>query len=192
MSRYPLTVQAESQPGAPDPGPPRDGEVLLAGSEPESPGPAALLDLVSFVMDRLVQVPGTRLRIGLNSLALLLPVFGDVITSLISVGILAIGLTSYQVPRIVAFRMVLNTLLDTSIGWIPVVGDLFDMFFKADTRNVRLLQEHLGRGTRPPRATWRHWAFVLGLLAAFLAVLALVIAGIVALVHAIGQALSGH
>ncbi len=155
-------------------------------------GPAALLDLISFVMDRLVQVPGTRLRIGLNSLALLLPVFGDVITSLVSVGILVIGLTSYRVPRIVAVRMALNTLLDTSLGWIPVVGDLFDMFFKADTRNVRLLQEYLGHGTRPPRSTWRHWVFVLGLLVAFGVVLALVILGIVALVHLISGSLSRH
>jgi Domain of unknown function (DUF4112) len=192
MSRYPLAAQHEPTAQAPDPGPPLEGEVLLAGSSPESQGPVALLDLVSFVMDRLVQVPGTRLRIGLNSLALLLPVFGDVITSLVSVGILVIGLTSYRVPRIVAFRMVLNTLLDTSLGWIPVVGDLFDMFFKADTRNVRLLQEYLGHGTRPPRPTWRHWAFVLGLLAAFAAVLALIVIGLVALVHLITQSLAAH
>ncbi len=189
MSRYPMAASHGPAIESADPGAPREGEVLLAGSEPEPPGPAALLDLISFVMDRLVQVPGTRLRVGLNSLALLLPVFGDVITSLVSVGILVIGLTSYRVPRIVAVRMALNTLLDTSIGWIPVVGDLFDLFFKADTRNVRLLQEYLGRGERPPRPTWRHWAFVLGLLAAFVAVLALIILGLVALFHWIGQSL---
>jgi hypothetical protein len=192
MSRYSLTAQNEPPPDATDPGPPREGEVLLAGEPRESPGPAALLDLVSFIMDRLVPVPGTRLRVGLNSLALLLPFLGDVITSLVSVVILVVGLASYRVPRIVAVRMVLNTLLDTSLGWIPIIGDLFDLFFKADTRNVRLLQEYLGHGARPPRPTWRHWAFVLALLAVFVAVLALIVVGLVALVHLIRQSLAAH
>ena len=44
----------------------------------------------------------------------------------------------------------LNSLLDAGLGWIPVVGDLFDAFFKADTRNVRLLQAYAGRVASPP------------------------------------------
>jgi hypothetical protein len=49
------------------------------------------------------------------------------------------------VPRIVAARMMLNALLDISLGWIPLVGDVFDLYFKADTRNVRLLQQYARR-----------------------------------------------
>jgi hypothetical protein len=79
--------------------------------------------------------------------------------------------------------MVLNSLLDASLGWIPVVGDLFDIYFKADTRNVRLLQQYAGRGDQRPPSTWRHWAFVLGLLGLVGLVLALLVLGVVTLVH---------
>jgi hypothetical protein len=144
---------------------------------------AEVLDLVSYVMDRCMTIPGTRMRVGLNSLLMLLPIAGDLLANLVSAGILVVGLTSYRVPRIVATRMVLNTALDTSIGWIPVVGDLFDMFFKADTRNVRLLQAYLGQNGQPPPSTWRHWAFVLGLLGALVLVLVLVVAGTIAVMQ---------
>lgn len=152
---------------------PLRGEILSAGA-PDPHARALFLDWISFIMDRWFQVPGTRLRFGLNSILLLLPVLGDIIPTLISVAILLVGLRSYQVPRIVAARMVLNSLLDASLGWIPVLGDLFDLFFKADTRNVRLLQEYAGLSEHPPRATWRHWIFVVGVLLCFLIVLALV------------------
>jgi len=140
-----------------------------------------LLDRVSMVMDRLVPIPGTRLRAGVNTLLLLLPVAGDALATLVSLGILLIGLSSRRVPRIVAARMVLNSLLDASLGWIPVLGTLFDLFFKADTRNVRLLQEYAGRGETPAPSTGGHWLFVLGVLALFALVLALLALGVVAL-----------
>ncbi len=196
MSNYPVTVP-EQQGDAAERRKPLEGEILTGGASPRPGGVAgdptlALLDLISFVMDRLVPIPGTRLRVGLNSLVLLLPVFGDVLASLVSVGILAIGLSSYRVPRIVAARMVLNTLLDTSLGWIPVVGDLFDLFFKADTRNVRLLQQYLAAGPQQQPSTWRHWVFVVTLLGGFIAVLVLIVLGIVALVHRIVEAVQGR
>jgi hypothetical protein len=137
--------------------------------------------MVSFVMDRLVVIPGTKQRAGLNSVLMVVPVLGDVIPTLVSVAILTIGLSHYRVPRIIAIRMMLNSLLDASLGWIPVVGDLFDLYFKADTRNVRLLQEYAGQGQ--PRSTWRHWAFVIGLLGVFGFVLALLILGTITLVQ---------
>ncbi len=112
-----------------------------------------LLDRVSFLMDRLVPIPGTRLRAGLNTLLLLLPVAGDALAGVVSVAILAAGLGNRRVPRVVAARMVLNALLDAGLGWVPVLGDLFDLFFKADTRNVRLLMEYAGRGDEPQPST---------------------------------------
>jgi hypothetical protein len=150
-----------------------------------------LLDLVSFLMDRCVTLPGTQVKVGLNAVLLLLPVLGDIIPALVSFGILAIGLGHNRVPRIVAVRMVLNSLLDVSLGWIPVLGDLFDVYFKADTRNVRLLQEYAGRGDQNPRATWRHWAFVLGLLGAVGVVLVLLVLGAVFLAQWMFRAVFG-
>jgi hypothetical protein len=160
---------------------PLHGEII-EGPRPINT-PVEFLDLVSLVMDRAFVLPGTNIRFGLNAFFLLLPILGDVIPALVSLGILAIGLNSYRVPRIVAARMVLNSLLDISIGWVPVVGDLFDLWFKADTRNVRLLQEYAGLGGAPPRSTWRHWLFVVGVIAAVVVVLALLVLGMIAFIH---------
>jgi hypothetical protein len=158
--------------------------------------PLVLLDKLSFVMDRLFLVPGTRLRIGLNSILLLVPVVGDIIPSLASVLILVIGLKNYRVPRIVAARMVLNTGLDAALGWIPIFGDLFNLFFKADTRNVRLLQEYAGRGELGPHAVLQHWVFVVGVLLFFALICVGLALGTFILVrsmnHTINQMFGGH
>ena len=141
----------------------------------EAPTVLDLLDWVSLLMDRLFQVPGTRVRFGLNTIFLLLPIIGDLIPALVSAAILTIGLRHYRVPRIIAARMVLNSALDAALGWIPILGDLFDLWFKADTRNVRLLMEYAGRDGEPPPSTWRHWFFVVGALVGLLLFLALVV-----------------
>src|SRR5262245_11982473 len=124
-----------------------------------------LLEHISFLMDRVFEVPGSKARFGINSLLLLMPGVGDLIASAISMLILFIGLHHYRVPRIVATRMILNTLVDSVISAIPVVGNLWDVWFKADTRNVNLLREYVARGdTDPTPSTWRHWLVVLSVL----------------------------
>lgn len=149
----------------------------------ERPTVVDILDRVSLLMDRLFEIPGTRWRFGLNSILLLVPVLGDILPTLISAAILAVGLSHQRVPRIVAARMVLNAVLDASLGWIPVFGDFFDMWFKADTRNVRLLQQYAGQHTGEPRSTWRHWLVVVGAVAGLLLVLGLVVLGAVYLLQ---------
>jgi hypothetical protein len=151
------------------------------GEQPQQPL-LALLDLVSFVMDRLVEVPGTKVRVGLNTLLLLLPVVGDAFSSAVSVFILTVGLSVFKVPRIVAARMMMNSLIDASIGWIPVIGDVFNLWFKADTRNVRLLMQYAGKTDAEQPSTWRHWVFVLGMGLGFVLVLSLIVVGIWALI----------
>src|SRR5262245_55701654 len=118
---------------------PLRGEVVDDRPPPQST--AALLEMISYVMDRCFEIPGTNFRFGVNSLLLLIPVLGDIVPTFISTLILIIGLTHYRVPKIVAARMVLNSLLDAAISAIPVVGNVWDVLFKADTRNVRLLME---------------------------------------------------
>jgi hypothetical protein len=162
-----------SQPSITRPEPLR-GEIVNEGGPAPSPT-VAILDFVSYLMDRLVQVPGTKLRVGLNTPLMAVPILGDIVPSVVSFAILAVGLSHYRVPKIVAARMVFNSLLDAGLGWIPVIGDLFDVWFKADTRNVRLLQQFAGTG--PPPSTWRHWLFLAGLLGAFLLILALIMLG---------------
>jgi hypothetical protein len=158
---------------------------------PKQPPPVLeLLDWLSLVMDRAFQVPGTDVRFGLNSLLMLLPVLGDVIPTMVSVAILAVGLRHYRVPRIVAARMMLNSAVDASLGWIPVFGDLFDLWFKADTRNVRLLMQYAGQDAEHPPSTWRHWLFVLAAVAGLLVLVVLLVLGAIGLVRLIVQGAS--
>jgi Domain of unknown function (DUF4112) len=91
------------------------------------------------------------------------------------------------VPRIVAARMVVNTLLDSAVSAIPVVGNLWDVWFKADSRNVQLLREYAGADLPAP-PTWRHWVFVLSMAALFALVIALLITGIWLLISAFTRA----
>jgi hypothetical protein len=184
MSNYPIIPSQGALQGEP-----LKGEVLFGPPPPQTQQPMlAVLDLVSFVMDRLFEVPGTKVRVGLNTLLLLLPIFGDALSSAVSIAILTIGLSVFRVPRIVAARMMTNSLIDASIGWVPVVGDLFNLWFKADTRNVRLLMEYAGRtdGDRP--STWKHWLFVIGMGLAFLLVLTVIVVGVVWLTSVVWHA----
>ncbi len=170
MPDYPIVPVPE-----PTKAEPLQGEILFGapGVNPTEPM-LALLDLVNFVMDRMFAMPGTKVRFGLNTLLLLLPVVGDAFSSAISAAILTIGLSVFRVPRIIAARMMVNSLIDASIGWIPVLGDVFNLWFKADTRNVRLLMEYAGRPDHEPPSTWKHWLFVVGVGLLFLLVLTLI------------------
>jgi hypothetical protein len=157
---------------------PVQGEIIY----PDQQGSALpALQLISLVMDRLFKVPGTELRFGINSLMMAFPIVGDIIPSIVSLAIVMVGLKNYRVPRVVAARMVFNSLLDASIGWIPVVGDAFDLFFKADTRNVRLLEQYARPENQQP-STWRHWLFLGGIGALFLGVLVLIAIGMITLI----------
>jgi len=186
MSNFPIVPLSGTPAGPPAPGEPLRGRVLFGPMPPAQQNQQpmlAMLDTLSFVMDRMFEIPGTKMRVGLNTLLLLLPVFGDGISSLVSAAILAIGLSMFRVPRIVAARMMMNSLIDSAVGWIPVAGDLFNLWFKADTRNVRLLQEYAGTSAEPPRSTWRHWLFVVGVIGAIVLVLALLVLGAIAFIH---------
>ena len=93
-------------------------------------------------MDRAFHIPGTRITVGLDALLGLLPIGGDVLTGLVQSALVLVALSHYKVPRTVAARMMANVLIDTAVGAIPLVGDLFDVGFKANTRNVRLLEAY--------------------------------------------------
>ena len=92
-------------------------------------------------MDRAFKIPGTPIRVGLDAIIGLLPVGGDVVTGLIQAGIVLVAMIRYRVPKPIAARMAANVLLDIAVGSIPLVGDVFDVFFKANTRNLQLLSQ---------------------------------------------------
>jgi len=102
---------------------------------------ARLLEQVAWLMDRAFKIPGTNISVGLDALFGLFPVGGDILTGFVQIGVVLLALAHYRVPRAVAARMMANVLLDIGVGAVPVVGDVFDVFFKANTRNLQLLNE---------------------------------------------------
>ena len=94
------------------------------------------------LMDQAFGVPGTKWRFGLDALMGLVPGLGDIAGGLIAVYALHVG-RQLGAPWVIQLHMLSNIALDASIGTIPVIGDLFDFVFKAQTRNLALLDEWL-------------------------------------------------
>jgi len=98
------------------------------------------LERLSWLMDDLFRVPVLGWRIGLDAIVGVIPGFGDTATSLVSFYILA-SAVRYRVPKITLLRMGLNIGLDYLLGSLPVVGDVFDAWWKSNKMNVELLRK---------------------------------------------------
>jgi hypothetical protein len=108
------------------------------------------LEALARLMDGAFVIPGTSIRMGLDGIIGLIPVAGDLMAGLIS-SYLIWEARQLGASRWVIARMMANTLLDTTVGAIPVVGDAFDVLFRANMKNMALLRRHMDkRGlTRP-------------------------------------------
>jgi Domain of unknown function (DUF4112) len=102
------------------------------------------------LMDDRYVVPGTRVRFGWDSILGLFPGLGDALTSIISLLIVHHAWQTGASPLTLA-RMIGNVAADFLLGSVPFVGDLFDVAFKANRRNARLLEQHLKRQNDPVR-----------------------------------------
>ncbi|RPD44553.1 DUF4112 domain-containing protein [Hymenobacter sediminis] len=123
---------------------------------------------ISHLLDSQFRVPGTTWRFGLDPLMSLIPVVGGLPSLAIS-GVLILTMLRHGASGNLVVRMALNVLLDTLIGAIPVLGNIFDFAYKANDRNVRLLRAHYAEGKYQGRGT----GLVLGV-----ALLLLVIGGL--------------
>lgn len=97
---------------------------------------------ISRILDNAIPIPGTKIRFGLDPILGLLPGGGDTITGGISAYIV-VEAARMGVPREVLGKMVANILLDSFAGTIPVLGDLFDVGWKSNIKNIELLERHL-------------------------------------------------
>ena len=127
------------------------------------------------VLDDLIRIPGTKIGIGLDPIIGLIPGFGDMAGGLLSTYILVVA-ARQGVPTSVLLRMLGNIALDSLVGVIPVLGDLFDFGVKSNRRNVDLLERYLAA---PGHTTAASRGAVAGvLLAAALIVVGVVAAGV--------------
>jgi uncharacterized protein DUF4112 len=98
------------------------------------------LERLSWLMDDLIRIPGVGWRVGLDAIVGLIPGFGDTASSLVSFYILAAAVR-YRVPKVTILRMGMNLGIDYLVGSLPLVGDLFDAWWKSNQRNVELLSK---------------------------------------------------
>lgn len=106
------------------------------------PAKVARLEKVSYLLDTAFEIPGTNIRMGFDSLIGLIPGIGD-LTGMIFSAYIILESARIGAPARAVMAMALNVLLETVIGAIPVVGDAFDIYFKANRRNVALLRRYI-------------------------------------------------
>jgi len=123
---------------------------------------------VSDLLDNALRIPGTEIRIGLDPLIGLIPGFGDLAGGLASTYII-LEAARAGAPTTLLLRMLGNVGIDSLIGSVPVAGDLFDVVWRSNARNVRLLERHL----EAPHATRRASAALVILVIASAALVAL-------------------
>ena len=154
-----------------------------------SPGQSQRLEALrraARLLDSAVAVPGTSFRIGLDPILGLIPGVGDLVSPLFTASILWHA-REFGVPRPVLLRMILNVAIDALVGAVPLVGDLFDVAWKANTANLRLLEGHV---FEPRSATFGDWLFVAAMVTLLIGVAAAPFVIVASIVVAFGRMLS--
>ncbi|MBB6146417.1 hypothetical protein HNQ77_004389 [Silvibacterium bohemicum] len=137
------------------------------------------LDLLAHILDDWFRIPGTSIRFGIDGIIGLIPGLGDILAGLASC-IIVVAAWFRGVPYVALVRMVVNLAIDVLIGAIPILGDAFDIAWKANRRNYALMTRHL---RQPRRHTWKDYVFLGAIvltLAAIFAIPALVVLWILA------------
>ena len=131
------------------------------------------VEQIAYLLDERFRIPGTNFRFGLDPLLNLIPVAGDLSGFVLSSALILTMAKNGASGKIVAL-MAINAILDATIGAIPIIGQIFDFFFKANSKNIKLLREHYeeGRHQGSGKSVWITAIIVLILL--FILVLFLV------------------
>jgi len=124
---------------------------------------------VTHLLDELVSVPGTPIKVGLDPIIGLIPVAGDAVAALVGTWVI-VEASRFGIPRVVLGRMIVNLVADLGIGAIPLLGDIYDVLFRSNRRNLDLFRRH---ALDPDASTRGEQAFLVGL--------ALLVVGIVLL-----------
>lgn len=123
---------------------------------------------MSRLLDNAFTVPGTRFRFGLDALIGLVPGLGDAVSAVFS-GYLILQASRLGAPKSVVSRMVANVAVDTVVGWVPLLGDLFDVAWKSNVKNMALLEDHLQQPAAAKAGSRRTLVLLGGLLFIFFA-----------------------
>jgi hypothetical protein len=124
-------------------------------------------------MDSRFRIPGTTIRFGLDPIIGLFPFIGEMVTFGIS-GVMVLSMVKYGASRKVIILMIGNILIDSVVGSIPLIGDLFDFTYKANRKNLNLLKEHHQEGKHRGTGT----GILIGVALLLLALMFLVLFGL--------------
>jgi hypothetical protein len=102
----------------------------------------ARIDALATLLDTAFLLPGTNVRFGFDAMIGLIPGIGDVITTALSLYIVGEA-RALGAPRHLILRMLANVALDGVVGAVPLLGDAFDVMWRANRRNIALLRNHL-------------------------------------------------
>lgn len=142
---------------------------------------------LTHLLDNAINIPGTPVRFGLDPIVGLLPGGGDLIMSLFSI-YMVIEAARMGLPKASLVRMIWNLIVDVVIGIVPIAGDLFDFAWKANTKNLALIEAHFASSHRQAKADV---LFVVMLISGFLAIVIGIGAVVIFLVGAIWKAIAG-
>ena len=149
--------------------------------------PLARARTLARLLDSVARVPGTKIRFGADAVVGLVPGLGDIGGAALA-GYLVILAQRLGVPRSVVLRMLGNVAIDTIAGTVPLIGDMFDVAFKSNLRNVALLESALQR----PAATKRtSRLLVVGTILALILLVAGALVVTVIAIRAIASAVNG-
>jgi len=152
---------------APFSGNPVSGELLIPGDRRAGSRQLINQQVLKYLatwLDNVFVVPGTKLRFGLDPIIGLIPIVGDLATTIIALYIISAA-AQMQVPKSTLARMGLNIVIDSVVGAIPLVGNIFDFAWKANALNLQLLERHANAtSTERRRHTFWDWIFVAGMI----------------------------
>ena len=118
------------------------GPAAPRGARHDVPSDLRAARALTGLLDTAIRVPGTRFRLGLDPLLGLIPGLGDVAGAAMAGYVIILG-SRFGAPAPVLLRMLANVGVDTVLGAVPLLGDLFDVAWKANVRNLALLERYL-------------------------------------------------
>ncbi|QYJ07127.1 DUF4112 domain-containing protein [Qipengyuania flava] len=102
------------------------------------------IEAMEMVLERSLVVPGTRFPIGLDAVLGFVPVVGDIISAAMAAYIVWEA-KNLGLPRWKLWRMIGNIAIDSTVGAVPIVGDAFDVVYRSNTKNLRIVKKHLDK-----------------------------------------------
>src|SRR5215213_3223048 len=120
----------------------------LKSAGPTQADSVARLEALATLLDSAFIIPGTKQRVGIDALLGLIPGIGDAVSTALSAYIIwearQLGLPRWKIARMIG-----NVALDTTLGAVPLAGDMFDVLFRANKRNMRIVRDHVARKHGP-------------------------------------------